>query len=475
MALKDGADLVTDYLVVGAGTSGLGFVDELLTRTKANVIIVDKRDLPGGHWVDSYPFVKLHQPSVQYGVNSVELSNGRINDRGLNRGLLDLASGSELKAYYHVLMRDRFLPSGRVTFLPMTEYLPDGKLRDLITGKTLTVHVNKRLVDAAWYTNRIPLTHTRSFSVDTAATCIPPNDLPRLAGKFEHFAVLGAGKTAMDSCIWLLEHDIDPSRIRWVIPNDYWFFNRAKFQTRQDFFLESFDGLAAMFENIGTARDPTSLALGNEKCGVWLRLDPNLEPKQFHAATMTTSEIEALQRIPDVVRKGYVRSIGADHLQLTDGRVEAKPNTLYIDCTASCLPDRPLVPVFQPGKIVLQMIQYPLLAFSAAKIAFLESLDVDDSERNNFSEPLLYPKSVIDYIVYSMATDMSTRAKEMQDPRLQAWLAQARVDGWTGMAAAVKPEETEKVALLKRMEGAFVAALQNVPQLVASARGVAVA
>ena len=57
----------TDYLVVGAGATGMAFVDSLLEHTDADVIIVDRRDLPGGHWHNAYPFVRLHQAASCYG------------------------------------------------------------------------------------------------------------------------------------------------------------------------------------------------------------------------------------------------------------------------------------------------------------------------------------------------------------------------------------------------------------------------
>jgi hypothetical protein len=71
---EGGEKLVCDYLVVGAGASGLAFVDTLLTEIPSlKIIIVDKHDAPGGHWNDAYDFVRLHQPSVAYGVPSKQL------------------------------------------------------------------------------------------------------------------------------------------------------------------------------------------------------------------------------------------------------------------------------------------------------------------------------------------------------------------------------------------------------------------
>ncbi|OWY61309.1 hypothetical protein B7486_64465, partial [cyanobacterium TDX16] len=62
----------TDYLVMGAGAVAMAFTDALLEASEdATVVLVDRRDRPGGHWNDAYPFVRLHQPSSFYGVSSV--------------------------------------------------------------------------------------------------------------------------------------------------------------------------------------------------------------------------------------------------------------------------------------------------------------------------------------------------------------------------------------------------------------------
>lgn len=57
----------TDYLVIGAGALGMGFVDTLMEHSDSEVVIIDRRHGSGGHWLDSYHFVQLHQPSMNYG------------------------------------------------------------------------------------------------------------------------------------------------------------------------------------------------------------------------------------------------------------------------------------------------------------------------------------------------------------------------------------------------------------------------
>ncbi|MEL6317333.1 MAG: hypothetical protein AAFR16_06800 [Pseudomonadota bacterium] len=52
--------LETDYLIAGCGAVGMAFADTLLSETDADIIMVDRRGKPGGHWNDAYPFVTLH-------------------------------------------------------------------------------------------------------------------------------------------------------------------------------------------------------------------------------------------------------------------------------------------------------------------------------------------------------------------------------------------------------------------------------
>src|SRR5208337_5206181 len=91
-------------------------------RVLARVVMVDRRDRPGGHWNDAYPFVGLHQPAAFYGVASRELSEWKKDETGLNAGFYSLSTGTEVLNHFEQVMRQRFLPSGRVVFHPMTEY-----------------------------------------------------------------------------------------------------------------------------------------------------------------------------------------------------------------------------------------------------------------------------------------------------------------------------------------------------------------
>jgi hypothetical protein len=169
-----------DYLIVGAGAAGMAVADELLTSSDARILMVDRRDKPGGHWNDAYPFVRLHQPSAFYGVNSKELGSRTKDAFGTNRGLYNLASGFEVLAYFDQVMQQRLLPSGRVQYFPMSHVIGDDQFESLLTGERFQVNVRKRVVDSSYWTFDIPSTRPPRYSVSAGARCVPPNVIPQV-------------------------------------------------------------------------------------------------------------------------------------------------------------------------------------------------------------------------------------------------------------------------------------------------------
>ncbi len=202
------AVIETDYLVVGAGAAGMAFTDSLIAESDADVVLVDRRHRPGGHWNDAYPFVRLHQPSAYYGVNSRVLGTDAIDESGPNEGFYQRATAAEICDYFFRVLEEHLLPSGQVRFFGMCDYV--GKASDehqfvsILTGETTTVRVRRKIVDATYLETSVPSTHTPSFDVAPDARFIPVNDLVSLREPATGYTVIGCGKTGMDACVWLL-------------------------------------------------------------------------------------------------------------------------------------------------------------------------------------------------------------------------------------------------------------------------------
>jgi hypothetical protein len=420
--------LTTDYLIIGSGAVGMTFADQLLTETEADIVIVDRHHMPGGHWNDAYPFVRLHQPSAFYGVGSRPLGSNRIDESGFNKGYYELASGAEVSSYFERLMRERFLPSGRVRYFPMCEYLGDGRFRSHLSGEVHEIAFRRKLVDATCFKTSVPSTHTPSFGIGEGVKLVAPNALPRTVSDHADYVILGAGKTAMDVGVWLLQMGARPDRIRWILPRDSWLINRDTTQPGEAFFQRSAGGQADLFEAAAEATSIADLFERLEATGQLLRVDRNVQPTMYRGATISRAEVEMLGTIKDVVRKGYVRRIERDQLLLEHGAVAGTPDALYIDCTARAVGNGPIGPVFDGDRIAVQMIRAGLICFSSALIAHIEVTHDDEAGKNELCLPMQVGSSHLDWLRLTLA-DLQSGRRWGADKALRRWISEHRLSG----------------------------------------------
>ncbi|HZW42023.1 MAG TPA: NAD(P)-binding protein, partial [Agromyces sp.] len=226
-----------DYLVVGAGAMGMAFTDALIDHANVRVALVDRRHGVGGHWLEAYPFVRLHQASAFYGVASTLLGGGRLQQNGPEAGLQERATRSEICAYFERMLADRMLESGKVEFFAACEYLGDRTFVSRISGERFTVPERCRIVNAHYLAPEIPAETPPPFEVADDARVIAVNDLPRVEEAAGQYVIVGAGKTASDACVWLLARGVQPDAICWVRSRDPWMLNRAAVQPDPVIFL----------------------------------------------------------------------------------------------------------------------------------------------------------------------------------------------------------------------------------------------
>jgi hypothetical protein len=423
------AVLETEYLVVGGGASGMAFVDTLVAEADVDVVITDRRHAPGGHWVDAYPFVRLHQPSAYYGVNSLPLGHDRIDTSGINAGFYERASGDEIRAYYGRVL-DQLLSRGRIRFLGNTDYLgedADGHhLVSTLTGEATIVRARHRLVDATCVASAIPASHTPSFGVAPGARLLTPNGLARIGGPAPRFTIIGGGKTGMDVCQWLLDQGVDPDRIRWIRPRDGWFVDRAYTQPL-DLVGSMVEYQARTVEACATARNGLDLALRLEEHGMFCRLDTSVEPTIYRGATIARSELEALRQVENVVRLGKVRSIGMTMLELERGEIEAMAGEVLVDCTAQGLATVRTRPIFAGERVTVQFTTVGVAPWSAAILGYVESLDLTDDNRNHLCPPVPRTGLIADQLRI-LGIGFVAEARRRQHHDIARWAATARLN-----------------------------------------------
>lgn len=472
----------TDYLIIGAGAVGLAFADTLLDENPdCHITFVDKHAKPGGHWNDAYSFVALHQPSAFYGVNSMEFPSEQIDTHGPNAGFHALASGPEISAYFEKVMNMRLLPTGRVAYHRLAEFT--GKeagvatVRSVLSGEETQIKVRRKLVDATFYQTSVPSTHTPSFEVAEGAEVTIPGSLPAIWQRGEdlpeHYVILGAGKTAMDTGVWLLEGGVDPANISWVRPRESWLINRKYVQPGEDFFEHLVGSQIEHLRAAAIAEDGAEMMRMLGEIGHYLRIDPDVEPEMFHFAVISEGEIERLRKIKNVLRNGRVASVQPEALHFVNGDTANVPeSTLFIDCTARAVPfsiiggQRPL---FEDGLITLQPLHVPLVTFSAALTAFLEANFPDDAARNALAIPGPLTDTPTTF-PHAFATTMMNRGNWSQNPQIAAWLTKSRLDATGPTMARMAAAGDTRLAILGQFAGAAAGSMKNLSKLAMNAK-----
>ena len=407
-----------DYLVVGAGASGMAFADALTRHAEVRVALVDRRPGPGGHWLDAYPFVRLHQASSFYGVASTMLGSGSIQRRGPEAGLHERASAAEICTYYERLLNEQLVPSGRVEFHPNCEYLGDGSFVSRMSGQRYQAEPDCRIVDARYLAPEIPATTAPPFGVAQGVRALPVNELPRLETAPPEFVIVGAGKTATDACVWLLENGVDPELICWVRPRDPWMFDRAVLQPDPAVFI----GMAAdIMEAASAASSPDDLFLRMEAVGVMLRIDPSVTPTMAKTPTLARWELELLRSIERVIRLGHVRRVEPGRIELDDGEAVIHRDAVVVHCAASGLQYPPLIPIWGNEAITIQPVRAGFPCLAAALIGYVEATREDDAEKNRLCSPSPLSNSPTDWALMQVLGGRASLAFT-SEPDIKEWV-----------------------------------------------------
>lgn len=406
--------LPADYLVIGAGAMGVGFTDALVDHSTARVVLVDRRHGVGGHWLEAYPFVQLHQSSCFYGVAST-LLGGELQTSGPEAGLQERASQAEILAYYERVLA-RLVGSGRVDFWPGSDF--DGhRTVTSAAGVRFEVPQSCRIVNAHYLAPTIPAEVPPPFVVADDARVVPVNELPRLLDAPSHYVIVGSGKTATDAIVWLLGQGVDPGAICWVRPRDPWMLNRARVQPDPAIFL----GLAAdTMQSLATTTSLDEAFLRLEEAGAMLRIDRSVTPTMAKTPTLAEWELTLLRTVEDVVRRGHLRSVSRGRLDFDDGSVRVADDALVVHCAADGLKRRPVVPVWRPADITLQPIRAGFPCFGAALAGYVEATRADDAEKNRVCSPSPYGNSLRQWASMNLLGTRNVQAFS-GEPDIKQW------------------------------------------------------
>lgn len=284
---------------------------------------------------------------------------------------------------------------------------------------------------------------------------VPVNELGRIGTRAPEYVICGAGKTATDTCIWLLQQGVASDAIRWVMPRDPWMLNRAHIQPNP---AVMFGIVAATWEAAAASSSPEDFLFRLEDAGIMLRIDPSVSPTMAKTPTLAQWELELLRSISRVVRCRHLTGVSPAALEFGATHLPMHPEAVVVHCAASGHAYPPLVPIWA-DVIRLQTIRAGFPCFNAPLAGYVEATRGDDTEKNRLCPPSPLPDTLATWALMQVLGARAT-ASFMAEPDIAAW-AQSTVLNPARVPPGHQdqPEFVRAVARVKRNAPAGLAKL----------------
>jgi thioredoxin reductase len=341
-----------DVCIVGAGIAGLNalFVASRYLSRDQKIILVDSRQRVGGMWVDTYPYVRLHQPHPMFTAGDIEWTLGAERSY--------LATKDEVLDHFtHCLdvIRERVRVDELFGWTMESAIESDGSVRVICRsadGKTQVVET-KRLIKAygVGVTPNDPLevSSRRVESVspdycDVRSGEIRDSDAP--------VWIIGGGKTGMDTAHALITNC--PGReVNLVAGRGTFFANRDRMFPVGARKWWAGTQFATVGEELGRRFDGTNEVEVNKWYRATYCTHPTPEAENYFAGLMSESENKTIaDGIHNVVMDYFDDAVdrgGSTELVFRSGSTRTiQPGSWIVNCTGylggdSVLPYEPYV------------------------------------------------------------------------------------------------------------------------------------
>ena len=117
---------------------------------------------------------------------------------------------------------------------------------------------------------------------------------------------------------------------------------------------------------------------------------------------------------------------------------------------------------------MLQLVRLPQPAFSAPLVAYVEAHCEGDAEKNRLCGTVPFPHTMAGY-ARSVLVNTANQFHWGQEKALRQWIRASRLDGFGKLMSGIDPQDTQKQDIMARFREQAVAAMANLPRLIAAA------
>jgi hypothetical protein len=216
-----------DLCIIGAGIGGLNslYVASQYLRSDQRVVLIDRRDRVGGMWVDTYDYVRLHQPHPFFTTGDVKWTFGKEPSH--------LASKTEVLDHFQHCVNEARKNVG-VTELLGHEMVDIEETDDAVrvtcrstVGDLVTITADQVINAAALDVDALQPLALSSSQVRSVSPETCDMRTGEIAGDNNPVWVIGSGKTGMDTAHTLITHQ--PGReVNLIAGTGSFFMNRDR-------------------------------------------------------------------------------------------------------------------------------------------------------------------------------------------------------------------------------------------------------
>ena len=392
-----------DVCIVGAGIAGLNalFVASRYLSRDQRVILIDRRKRVGGMWVDTYPYVRLHQPYGLFTAGNIKWTLGEDRSYLATRGEVLNHLEYCLNTIKQQVQVDEFF--GWAT---ESDDEADGIVRITCRssdGRLMVVEA-KRLIKASGFEVRPndPL-ETSSKRVRSVSPnfCDMRSDDMRASDR--PVWIIGGGKTAMDTAHALIT-EYPGREVNLLAGSGTFFLNRDRCYPAGA--RRWWGGTALSRAAVEAARrfDGTNeTVVGNwfrGRYGTW----PTPEAGKCMLGVLSQSENTTIAAgLNEVIMDHFVDAVdreGATDLMLRSGSTKAiQPGSWLVNCTGYFKARGPYVPYVSPSGAVLTIQMHSATMHLSSVMAY-------------FLTHLLFSGKITDVPLYELdALDLMAKSK----------------------------------------------------------------
>lgn len=403
-----------DLCIVGAGLAGMNalFVASRYLSRGQRVILIDRRQLAGGMWVDTYPYVRLHQPHPMFTAGNIPWTLGR--EPGYLPTKPEVLDHFEhcLDVIKHDLDVDEFFGWSAESY----DETNAGVRVDCrsLDGRRIMVQA-KRLINAYGFriepNEPLEISSARVHSVSPDSCDVRSGDM---ADDDAPVWVIGGGKTAMDTAHALIT--TYPDREVNLVAGTGTFFSR-----RDTFFPSGRRGrwTGALTSVVGGRVAQRFDGTNEGDVAAWLRGTYGVQctpvADKFLLGILSETESETITSgLAEVIMDHLVDAVDHDdsvELVFRTGETRAvRPGSWLVNCTGYVMQqDHPYEPYVSAGGAVLSInsrsATFHLSSYAGyfmTHLFFLDALREAPLYAVDLEELMKKSKNVLPYTMFSL-------------------------------------------------------------------------